>query len=452
MVQLARRREPISPAGQALAPPSVAPVNVAPALSRPNIPIGPDPRSPDFAGDVNVPALPGAPGEALSPTEPVVGPTEKPPENKFGVVGKVLGAIGKAVTTPDAADMLASLGVAVGTSQSGVQSLGARIGTQVLASSQARKAGELAERQVATGEARAATLESQFQFDMETWINFGQQSAELQNETDRIKADTALIRSNTALIQAGTAAIDAEIANIRALSPGDVSLNDQVKAIRLYTAKARAAVVSLGFGKLTVNDDGSTTFTITEPGRGNAVYDEVFAAEVTRGIEEGYLPEIPVISYQGEDRTRSLVDDTTGIDTLKSTLETGTEPAPATAAEVNVGDVLAGISSFGGPDVEGTRAAQTAAVEEKTVRLESRVQFETVTDFGPGLVPGRTTKGKVLPPEGAGTKDAPFLLYIANDAHKDFMDELLKTTGVYLDVNENIIVTTGDPRNPKEVK
>ena len=446
MVQLARRREPIGPAGQALAPPSVAPVNAAPALSRPDIPIGPDPRSHDFAGDVNVPALPGAPGDALSPTEPVVGPTEKPPENKFGVVGKVLGAIGKAVTTPEAADMLASLGVAVGTSQSGVQSLGARIGTQVLASSQARKAGELAERQVATGEARAATLESQFQFDMETWINFGQQSAELQNETDRIKADTALIRSNTALIQAGTAAIDAEIANIRALSPGDVSLNDQVKAIRLYTAKARAAVVSLGFGKLTVNDDGSTTFTITEPGRGNAVYDEVFAAEVTRGIEEGYLPEIPIISYQGEDRTRSLVDDTTGVDILKTTLETGIEPAPTTAAEVKPGDVLAGVDTI-------TQVAQP--------NFESRVETEVVKGLGGALFPhGKLGAGKtvVKQPQGSGkSADDPVLIFLKSEldtenVHRNMMERFLRQKGKFIDIDGSIYRTTGDPDNPEKVR
>lgn len=385
---------------------------------------------------------------------------EKPKPNLFESVGKAISGVGKSIAeNPEAIDMLARMGIAFGTSLSGVQSLGARLGTQALAGSEVRRGQDIAERQVAVGEQRAATLESQFQFDKETWESFGRLDAETRTETGRIQAETALIKSNTALMRANTAELDAAIKRIEALGPDKITVDDQVKAIRIYTAKARAAVVSLGFGKLTLTDAG-TIFSITDPIKGNKVYDQVFGDEVKRAIITGYLPVIPIVSFQGEDLSKSLIDNLEGMDILKTKLNEGNEgrsvePAkPVTIGDVNLGDIISGA------DQVTEAAKREASFQAVQTELESRVETEFKQSFTrarSGSISGRIGRTIVLPPKGSGTEADPYLIYTNSSkdtegVHKSAMERWLKTEGVYLRINNmGMYLTTKDADKPERV-
>lgn len=452
---------------------------------------------PDLGTNLAAAAQPPQAAQAAQAISPQVQPgqpgqqVEKPKPNALENVGKVLNTIGKIASgDPEAMDMLkrigiagaglvgralaapakgiaanpeaaARIGIAFGTSQSGVQSLGARLGTQVLAGSEARRAQDIAKRQVAVGEERAATLESKLQFDIDTWESFGQLDAANRTESLRIQADASLIRSNAALSQANANELDAMARDIEAkLAAGNVSINNQVKAINIYTAKARAAVVSLGFGKLTINDDGSTTFSITDPSRGNDVYNKVFGDEVKRAIATGYLPAIPIVSYQGEDLSKALTDSLEGLDILRTMLGQGNDgksvdpPKPVTAGDVNLGDIIAGT------DQGVETAKQEAAFQKVQAELESRVEVETIQTFSKARKGsllsdiGRTT---VKPPSGSGTEADPYLIYTGSSkdtkgVHKSEMERLLKTKGAYLRINNlGLYRTTGDPDSPERV-
>lgn len=74
----------------------------------------------------------------------------------FAGVGKVTTAIGKGLGEPGVPEMLARMGIAFGTSPSGIKTAGARVGEQFVQMRESQAAQKLAKRQMLTEEERAA--------------------------------------------------------------------------------------------------------------------------------------------------------------------------------------------------------------------------------------------------------------------------------------------------------
>lgn len=113
------------------------------------------------------PKQPLAKPQGQQPGNVMAGAEVNPDAEKASAVGKVLSAIGKALAQPGAPDMLAGLGVAFGTSPTGIKSAGARAGEQFLAARattrqiEAQKVAEvMAGREVTATEETAAAATS----------------------------------------------------------------------------------------------------------------------------------------------------------------------------------------------------------------------------------------------------------------------------------------------------
>ncbi len=87
-------------------------------------------------GRTTPPGTPEGQAMAQQPKAPATGSqTEQelnPEAEKASAIGKVLSAVGKALAQPEVPEMLAGMGIAFGTSPSGIKSAGARVGEQFL--------------------------------------------------------------------------------------------------------------------------------------------------------------------------------------------------------------------------------------------------------------------------------------------------------------------------------
>ncbi len=361
----------------------------------------------------------------------------------FESVGGTLSSIGKTLSeNTEAAGMLARLGVAIGTSESDVQSVGARAGEAFLDQQSALEASKqqttenlLASRAAGVAETRAGTEQDQLQFDMDVFDQLGDLKAKF------ITAQTteALARSNAALKNANTNALNTQINDVRnQLAQGKQDVNTQLSAFRLVHQIAtnvasreinptiREQLYQDEFLRLT-NDLKIT---------GAVPFQSIIGPSINQNARENLLFNQENIQQLLQEQ-RSTDTQTGTPTTIQPTVGSTFQEQGETTDELvgDVGAVVAGI--FPGGEAESIqrkeRKAQQVAKETTLKKYEGRIKTTTVKE--PTGAGGRLTTVSVeTEPEGTGTTiQDPFLLTTGSEKHMELIKGLTK--GTYFDLD-----------------
>ncbi len=371
-------------------------------------------------GRTTPPGTPEGQAMAQQPKSPASGSqTEQelnPEAEKASAIGKVLSAVGKALAQPEVPEMLAGMGIAFGTSPSGIKSAGARVGEQFLAG-EARKrqiatqtaAEAMAGRQVGAAEVTARATASR----AETFKATGP----MQAEANLLAQQNEQMRLN--LRKTGTIATRAE----------------QTTMFSRHLQYVRFLIATQGYGELvtTTDDEGNkiTVFKTDNPAEAQALIDAEMRKFVEAQVAAGAWPTAHTYGYMfpqdegiEEDAGRRLI-----------------EP------EVRSIDIDVAIA--------GAFPGTTATREIEKTRKQTEQEFEK--EFGgrilyeesqrreftgaEGLVGRIAITKRETKPAGTGTVSSPFMTTSLSKKHIEFIEEL--PAGVYIDVDGVLYMTKG---------
>lgn len=379
--------------------------------------------------------------------------TEKVKPNPLESVGKVLTNIGKTIAEePQAQEMLARLGVAIGTSPSGVQSTGARVGQAFLEQRETERVGGLEERQQIIEEEKI-TLAS---FDLSRQegldeFNIGLQTDRLNLETQifeqigipgaearGVQAEAALTAANASLTNADARQLEAEVQSARtrlAEKQGDIPT--QLSVVRLIHTLA---------SKISDN--------IIDPRKKTEIYNSEFNRRVADARLTGALPLASVIDPAvTQEQRQQILSDPNAIRGILEGADVGAGPTevPGTGNVIqpeptteelsqNVGQILAGVFPSG-PTARGITEKERIAEEQLETKFGERVITETI-ERRPGTKERFVSQIQEIAPKGSGTSTDPILLFSGSEKHAEVATKLPK--GVYHDIDGTLYISDGD--------